>query len=252
MSIENDPRIHALRHALLGPAKPLTGSTLKFANAEGIRQPDPPVLVGFSTGRSFWTRVGAWAITKFTGGSVDHAFLMVWSDEWRQWLSLGAERRGLAPMSLSVFEDTHKITACFAANGFSLWDGMRAHVDDLAAGYDFTGMAYMSVVTIARRMGIMLVDNPLSIKGRTFCSAWVAAVVNAALTARDTPTQLPAEKFPDVKLIDYRTWPFLTTLPSLIEPSELCAAMAERPALWTPFEPDLLHSSVMPMEMQKR
>jgi hypothetical protein len=134
---------------------------------------DPYLYVGFSRGRGMVGR----AIRLFTGGTVNHAFL-AWKDEHLGWICLGANGNGITPDTFENLNQTTEILVFVRPTNErkSLWAGLADLRDELNRKYNFSGIAGMAVVEIARHFG-KHIDNPFSHNGEYFCSQFATEVV---------------------------------------------------------------------------
>ena|SRR5581483_12517122 len=177
---------------------------------------EPPIFIGFSAATGLLGGMLGAAIRAFTGGTVNHAFLVYFDRHWGAWLTVGANANGLTIMTIPEFCKTRKIKFLFSTIGFSLWDGLRAHVGDLDRGYNYGGLIGMANVEIVKKLRGRLGDNFLSQRGKLFCSQWDAEIIKAAMLNKPLVRPAPI--------------PFLAGVrDDEVDPSALCTAIQARP-----------------------
>ena len=121
------------------------------------------IFVGFCGSNGILGRIIRWA----TGGDVNHAYLLMWSEEFRGWVQLGAEAGGW------VQESAEKLRGnAVVRNGLAL---MRERLGD---GYDVGGLVGMAWVMFLRRVFGKRVGNPFQAKSKLFCSEAVDLVLH--------------------------------------------------------------------------
>ena len=150
---------------------------------------NPPICVGFSTSPGWLGRAIRW----FTGGDVNHAFLLYWSRDWDRWLTLGANQNGLEPLTLDVFQRDRKIQYLFAADGWDLYAAMLKHVGDLGTPYNVRGLVGELFVETQRRIIGRYGRNFLDDHADLFCSEWVTAVCRTGIAAAQKTWALALE-----------------------------------------------------------
>lgn len=146
-----------------------------------VMSSDPPIYSGFSSATGFFGRILGGSIRLFTGGDVNHAFFVFWSPEFDTWLTVGANANGVTIMSVGEFCKTREINYLFAPIGWSIWDGMRAHVKDLDKHYNYTGLFGMANVEIIKKIVGRPGLNFLNDRDDLFCSEWCAMVLRAGM-----------------------------------------------------------------------
>jgi hypothetical protein len=161
--------------------------------------PDPILYTAFSksTGGAASRALGA-AIRAFTGGEVNHAFLLYYDLEFMCWMTYGANANGITPLALEVFLRDREIVRIFRPR-FDLWGAMRAHVADIGKHYDYRGLLGMAFVEVGRKLGFEFPNIGAS-SDEDFCSEWISHLIRDALhgvwlhIADDTisPTELCA------------------------------------------------------------
>lgn len=180
---------------------------------------DPPIFCVFTeSDAGVFNILLAKAINLFEGGKVrvNHAAFVYWSAEWAGWRAIGANANGVTEVPLKTFAATRAIPYVFAPVGFNLWDGMRAHAADVGKHYNYSGLAGMAFVEIARKLKMHPKANLLSDNNDLFCSQWQAEIVSAAITHAMLSENLSA------MALLLRTWPLLNTDADVIDPALLC------------------------------
>lgn len=186
--------------------------------------PEPPIYCGFSSATGFFGAIIGRMIRVFTGGEVNHAFFAYWSPEWQAWLTVGANANGVTMMTVPEFLKTRRIKYLFAPAGWSIWDGLRAHVADLDRHYNYAGLFGMAHVEIMRKLTGRPGANLLNDRDDLFCSEWCAMVVRAGLGPKRCPMFLPGYENDQV------------------DPSGLCSAERNSPGWFSSVSPEqVLH-----------
>ncbi len=132
------------------------------------------IYVGFGYAPGSWlSRVIAWFQRDRT--KISHAFFLL-RDPVFGWVVLGSEARGFYPMPATTWSPSY-VVDLFAVPGLEA--ALAQHRDALGAPYDFAGLVGMTWVEFMWHAFKRRVANPLTRVGAWFCSAIVAAVVEA-------------------------------------------------------------------------
>lgn len=160
-----------------------------------------PIKIAFSASRGLGT-----LIRIFTGGDVNHAFLIFYDPIFDAELTLGANANGLTIEHLNNFTDPiiHVFETVDQNKGLEL--GLRLWAHLLNKPYDFAGLVGMAAVEIARRAADLKINNPLQAEQRLFCSEFVRKVL----------TSSRYEVLPDLEAGE-------------CDPAQLCQALMDRP-----------------------
>ena len=116
-------------------------------------------------------------IRDFTGGEVNHAFLIFYDPVFDAKLTLGANANGLTIEPLDAFPNkiVHVFEPVDLSKGLEL--GLRLWIHLLNQPYDFAGLVGMAIVEAARKLGDHQARNPLLSEHRLFCSEYVKKVL---------------------------------------------------------------------------
>jgi hypothetical protein len=186
-----------------------------------------PVFVGFSQsiGKLPMVLLGK-AIRVFTGGDVNHAWVVYWDKNWSAWLIVGANSNGLTFDSLPNFLKSHKVIYLFSAENFRLWEGLSAHVNDLNTGYDYRGLINMSWVEVGKKITGHPWGNLLANDHRLFCSEWCSEFIKTAIAI----SHLEKE------------WPLWNNgyHDNQVDPTFLCNEIITAPKLWTLIDKEVI------------
>ena len=146
---------------------------------------DSPLYLGFSRSTGgFFSRALGWAIRKFTGGLVNHAFFLYRSEVAGCWMTLGANANGLSNLPLDDFLKDRAIVDLWLPRIGTFKTGIQALHDKIGIGYDFSGLIGMSGVEILRRLGVTHPVNWIDDHHALFCSEYCAmAIMKSALSA---------------------------------------------------------------------
>ena len=181
----------------------MPAQVIPFANKQPPQPFVPRAFVGFSASGG----IGR-IIRLFTGGSVNHAFIIYYDMEYATWMTVGANANGVTMLPIAQFVPGRTIVALYEPKGFSLWDGLRTHVSDLGKHYDYAGLFGMAFVEIERRLHSRGLCNILDHRDDLFCSEWAAEVIDSALACAG-----------QTMLADF---PLAGTRPDVIDPQWLC------------------------------
>lgn len=133
------------------------------------------VKVAFSASQGLGT-----LIRTFTGGDVNHAFLIFYDPVFDTELMLGANANGLTIEPLDAFTDpiVHVFEPIDPNKGLEM--GLRLWVHLLNKPYDFAGLVGMAAVEIARKIANCQISNPLQAEQKLFCSEFVRKVLTSS------------------------------------------------------------------------
>ncbi len=136
------------------------------------------LYLGFSRSTGgFFPRALGWAIRRFTGGAVNHAFFLYRSETAGCWMTLGANANGVTEIPLAEFLKDREIVDLWLPRHGTLRSGIRELHDVIGIGYDFSGLIGMAGVELFRRLGIARPVNWLDDHHALFCSEYCAMVV---------------------------------------------------------------------------
>jgi hypothetical protein len=140
---------------------------------------NPALLyLGFSRSTGgFFSRALGWAIRRFTGGAVNHAFFLYWSEVAWCWMTLGANANGVTEIPLAEFVKDREIVDLWLPRQGTLRSGLQKLHDEIGIGYDFSGLIGMAGVELLRRLGVSRPANWLDDHHALFCSEYCAQVV---------------------------------------------------------------------------
>ena len=136
-------------------------------------------LIGFSSTHDLLGRLIRW----FTGGTVNHAFLLYQSADFNEWMTLGANQNGLEPLPLTEFLKTRTLEYLFAPVGWDLREAMVKHAGDIGRGYDVSGLVGEAWVETWKKITGRYGKNFLDDHKELFCSEWVAEVCATGITS---------------------------------------------------------------------
>jgi hypothetical protein len=183
---------------------------------------EPPIYTAFtSTVGGLLSRELGWLIREVTDSDVNHACIIYWSRDWGCWMTVGANSNGITEIPLLKFEQSRLVKHLFSAAGFSLWDGLRAHVGDVDKSYAYSGLFGMAFVEILKKLNQHPHYNWFENKDELFCSQWAAEIVDAAL-----PEDSRAR------------WPLFSLDSSVIDPGRLYNA--EAPSFFSEMDASVL------------
>jgi hypothetical protein len=129
------------------------------------------VYVAFSGGTGWLQRIIKW----FSRSDVNHAFLVLWDEDFGGWVQLGADEGGWI-QSPAETRLTLPVCRLYAPPpGIDLRVGLRDLRSVLGAGYDTGGLFGMAWVLLWKRLG-RKVKNPLQDGRKWFCSEIVDVV----------------------------------------------------------------------------
>jgi hypothetical protein len=165
----------------------------------------PPIYSVFTISTSDWAdKLLTQGIQFFAGKGPSHACLIYWSTDFSCWIAIGANWNGITEDRLDTFLKTHIITDIYSPVGFSFWEGMKEHSNNLDEHYAFSALPGMALVSILERFHVHPRRNELESSHELFCSQWVSEVIRDSL--------LP---------VMYTKWPLYTINSSIISPQQL-------------------------------
>lgn len=174
------------------------------------------LYIGFSASTgSIPLKLLGWTIRKFTGGEVNHTFLLYFDDDWQTWVTIGANLNGITMIPLNQFIPYHDIKYIFEPQ-FDLWEGARTLSGDIDKKYNYFGLFGMSFVKIAQKFGNKNPHNFLSNGKDEFCSEWIAQIIDVAL----------------LYVPHHVLWTLEYTSTDIIDPTYLCNNMKLNPTLF--------------------
>lgn len=139
------------------------------------------VYLGFSRSTGgFFARVIGWLIRRATGGKVNHAFFLYYSELAACWMTLGANARGVGDVPLDEFLHSRQIVDLWLPRDGSFQPAIAELHDKIGVPYNYSGLFFMAVVEIARRLGVKHPENWLSDPQAEFCSEYCAQAVARA------------------------------------------------------------------------
>lgn len=134
------------------------------------------IQVGFSAGRGLGD-----AIRKFTGGDVNHAFILYHDPVLDLDVTFGANQNGFTMVPLRDFQDkTDRVVRSFTPIQTPLILGFRKNADWINKPYDLAGLVGMSVVEIESRILHMKGKNPFLDHHKLFCSEIVTIMLRSS------------------------------------------------------------------------
>ena len=135
---------------------------------------EPPIIrAGFSASKGLGD-----LIRKFTGGDVNHAFIMYFDPVLEVDVTFGANSNGFTMVPLSDFPD--EIIRYYVPLANPLVWGFRKNVHWINKPYDVAGLIGMSVVEFERHILRMMASNPFLNTHKLFCSEIVTKMLRDA------------------------------------------------------------------------
>lgn len=164
---------------------------------------DPTIIkVGFSASSG----IGK-AIREFTGGDVNHAFILYHDPVLDTEVTFGANSNGFTMVPMSDFPDV--VVRVFTPMQTSLISGFRKNLNWINKPYDYAGLLGMSIVEFEVHILHWKEKNPFLDAHRLFCSEIATKIIRDSGYAI-----LPSQS------------------PGTIDPWMLCKALGERPDLF--------------------
>jgi hypothetical protein len=173
----------------------------------------PTLYVAFSISTKGIDKYIGKIIRLFTGGNVNHAFLLYKDPEWGTWQTVGANSNGITQVPLATFIRKRQIIYIFEPQ-FDLWQGAHDLAGDVGKSYNYRGLFGMAYVEIAERLGNKHAANFLSNDDDMFCSEWMSQMIDESLIYTQNTLDTLALR-----------WPLFQTMTDTIDPDRLCLCM---------------------------